>query len=110
MKFNFPISSATAVLAWGLVQWKNAYVNAGLHAEMLDCIKWSLDFLLKCWKPDQQVLYGQVQTIFDLDLLNDNELFKSSLVSRHSYVVIVKIANLFCMLLFSFVLRSSKTL
>ena len=60
VKFNFPISSATAVLAWGLVQWKDAYQAAGQYTQMLDSIKWSLDFFLKCWKPNQNKLYGQV--------------------------------------------------
>ena len=60
VKFNFPISSATSVLAWGLVQWEDAYASVGLHEQMLDSIKWSLDYFLKCWKPDKNVLYGQV--------------------------------------------------
>lgn len=62
VKFNFPISSATVVLAWGLAQWEDTYQDIGLHERVLDSIKWSLDYFLKCWKPDEQILYGQVRT------------------------------------------------
>ena len=60
VKFNFPISSATAVLAWGLAQWRDAYVYAGLLDEMLDSIKWPLDYFLKCWRSGENVYYAQV--------------------------------------------------
>jgi hypothetical protein len=60
VKFNLPISSAVAILGWGLAQWEDAYKTAGQYDAMLDCIKWPLDFFLKCWRKNENELYGQV--------------------------------------------------
>ncbi|KAK7471383.1 hypothetical protein BaRGS_00035989 [Batillaria attramentaria] len=59
VKFNFPMAYTTVVLNWGLLEFKDAYVDSGLLDEMYDCVKWPLDYLLKCHVADD-VLYVQV--------------------------------------------------
>nr|ABD24274.1 endo-beta-1,4-glucanase [Ampullaria crossean] len=59
VKFNFPMAWSTAVLTWGLLQFKDAYQAAGQLEWMYESIKWPLDYLLKCHVSDN-VLYVQV--------------------------------------------------
>ena len=62
VKFNFPMAASTTLLGLRLATWPESYESAGLTAKMLDSIKWPLDYLLKCWKPDpvDPVYYAQV--------------------------------------------------
>lgn len=66
VKFNFPMSYSTVVLNWGYLRYKDAYDAAGQADWLLDCVKWPLDYLLKCYipndvsDPDDDVLYVQV--------------------------------------------------
>ena len=46
-------------LAWGLLEFKDAYDDAGQLEAMYDSIKWPLEYLLKCHTKDDE-LYVQV--------------------------------------------------
>lgn len=46
-------------LAWGLLEFKDAYEAAGQLDYMYDCIQWPLDYLMKCHVAPH-VFYGQV--------------------------------------------------
>ncbi len=59
VKFNFPMAQSTSTLIWGLLEYKDAYVAAGEYDNMLDSIKWPLDYFIKCHVEDN-VVYGQV--------------------------------------------------
>ncbi|XP_046566268.1 endoglucanase 4-like isoform X3 [Haliotis rubra] len=59
VKFNFPMSWSTTILTWSLLQWKEAYVESGQYDNMLDSIRWPLDYLLKCHTAKDE-LYVQV--------------------------------------------------
>ena len=48
VKFNFPQAASVTVLAWGILSFWDGYVRAGQLANVLDSIKWPLDYLLKC--------------------------------------------------------------
>lgn len=65
-------------LAWGLLEFKDAYVDAGQLNYMYDCIRWPLDFLLKC-HVTQYEFYGQVGWLFIITyaLLADSILFST---------------------------------
>ena len=57
--FGWPLASATTVLAWGLLEYEDAYTQAGELGHMLATVKWPLDWLLKAHvAPD--MLYVQV--------------------------------------------------
>ncbi|GAB1606008.1 uncharacterized protein LOC115217910 [Argonauta hians] len=47
VKFGFTMASATTVLLWGLVEFREAYERTGLLKDMLDCVRWPLDYFLK---------------------------------------------------------------
>ncbi|XP_060582482.1 endoglucanase A-like [Ruditapes philippinarum] len=59
VKFNFPMAYTTTMLAWGYLEWKDAYTQSGQHQQILDAIKWPLDYLLKCHVAPHE-LYVQV--------------------------------------------------
>ncbi|CAG2205325.1 E3.2.1.4 [Mytilus edulis] len=59
VKFGFPQASAVTLLTWGLLQYKDAYEASGQLDDMYDCIRWPLEWLLKC-HTGQNELYIQV--------------------------------------------------
>ncbi|XP_046344335.2 endoglucanase 4-like isoform X1 [Haliotis rufescens] len=59
VKFNLPMAFTTTILTWSLIQWKDAYQKSGQLDHMYDCIKWPLDYLLKCHTAKDE-LYVQV--------------------------------------------------
>ena len=38
---------STTILLWGLLKYHDAYDNAGELGNMLDCVKWPLDYFIK---------------------------------------------------------------
>ena len=60
VKFGFPMAYSTAVLAWGLVEYRDAYQASGELDNMLDCIKWPLDYFIKAHTAKFE-FYGQVK-------------------------------------------------
>ncbi|KAL3861575.1 hypothetical protein ACJMK2_007601 [Sinanodonta woodiana] len=59
VKFGLPMAYSVTMLAWGLLEWKQAYEQSGQLQYMLDSIKWPLDYLLKCHTAEHE-LYVQV--------------------------------------------------
>ncbi|XP_005111868.2 endoglucanase E-4 [Aplysia californica] len=59
VKFNFPMAYSTTVLTWGYLLYPDAYRAAGQEDKILDCIKWPLQYLLKCHTGPNE-LYVQV--------------------------------------------------
>jgi hypothetical protein len=65
VKFAFPMASALTMLAWGVAQYRDAYVQAGQLDEALATIRWGTDWLLKAHTAPNE-LWGQVG-LGDLD-------------------------------------------
>ena len=59
VKFGFPMAFSVTMLSWGLVEYKDAYEDAGELNYMLDCIKWPLDYFIKAHTKKNE-FYGQV--------------------------------------------------
>ena len=59
VKFALPMAWSTTVLNWGLIEYWDAYTNAGELQNALDGVKWPLDWLLKA-SPDPGTFYCQV--------------------------------------------------
>ena len=60
MKYSFPMAWTTTTLAWGLIEFRDAYVSTRQLDFMLDSIKWPLDYFIKCHVSGTQ-FYGQVR-------------------------------------------------
>ena len=56
VKFNFPGASAMTLLAWSGIEFKNGYKSAGQYEILLETVKWSTDYFIKC-HPEKDVLY-----------------------------------------------------
>ena len=60
VKFGFPMAWAVTTLAWGVIEFKEAYVDIGEYQNVLDSLKWVTDYFIKA-HPSKYVLYGQVR-------------------------------------------------
>jgi|GEM_PF-343631 len=60
VKFNFPMAFSTTLLAWAIVDFGNGFTQIDQLTPMLANLHWATDYLLKCWDPVNQRLYGQV--------------------------------------------------
>ncbi len=54
------MASSATVLAWGLIEYRDAYEASGELDYMLDCIKWATDYFLKCHTGPKE-FYAQVR-------------------------------------------------
>ncbi|CAG0886961.1 unnamed protein product [Darwinula stevensoni] len=59
VKFGFPMAYTTTVLAWGMVEYANAYNKAGLAAAGRAQLRWATDYFIKA-HPSAKKLFGQV--------------------------------------------------
>jgi hypothetical protein len=60
VKFNLPQASALTMLSWGAATYKQAYEKSGQLDEILDTIRWGVDYLLK----SHVVENGQTQELW----------------------------------------------
>ncbi len=62
-KFGFPMAASMTMLAWGGLQYNQAYATSGQLDELLGTIKWGTDYILKAHETDSQgtkAFWGQV--------------------------------------------------
>jgi endoglucanase len=59
VKFGFPMAASATMLAWGMVEYRDAYEKAGQLKYALDNLKWATDYFLKAHTAPME-LYGQV--------------------------------------------------
>ncbi|GAB2959952.1 glycoside hydrolase family 9 protein [Nonomuraea fastidiosa] len=59
VKFGFPMAFSATMLAWGAVEYRDAYVSSGQLTHLLNNLKWVNDYFIKA-HPSPNVLYGQV--------------------------------------------------
>lgn len=59
VKFNLPMAYTTTMLAWEVMEYKDAFEKSGQLQYMMDQIKWASDYFIKC-HPSKDVYYYQV--------------------------------------------------
>ena len=59
VKFGLPMAASATMLAWGIVDYRNAYVQTGQLSNALDQLKWATDYFIKA-HPTANELYGQI--------------------------------------------------
>lgn len=59
VKFNLPMSYTCSMLAWSVIQDRDAYEECGQLQYILDNIRWGNDYFIKC-HPEANVYYYQV--------------------------------------------------
>lgn len=63
VKFNFPLAFSVVNLAWGGIEYYDAYQKSGQLEHLIQNTKWATDYLLNSFandNPGEYVLYGQV--------------------------------------------------
>ncbi len=63
VKFNFPLAFSVTTLAWGGIEYYDAYKKSGQLIHLSQNIKWVTDYFLNAFAndtPGEYVLYGQV--------------------------------------------------
>ncbi|MFI7702986.1 glycoside hydrolase family 9 protein [Nonomuraea sp. NPDC049480] len=59
VKFGFPMAFSATMLAWGAVEYRDAYASSGQLTHLLNNLKFVNDYFIKA-HPSPNVLYGQV--------------------------------------------------
>ena len=59
MKFGFPMAATTTLLAWGGIEYEDAYKKSGQYEYLLDNLRWVNDYFIKA-HPAPNLLWGQV--------------------------------------------------
>jgi endoglucanase len=59
VKFGLPMAASATMLAWGIVDYRNAYVQTGQLNTALDQLKWATDYFIKAHTAANE-LYGQI--------------------------------------------------
>ncbi|MPZ85939.1 MAG: endoglucanase [Actinophytocola sp.] len=59
VKFGFPMAASATMLAWGAVEYRDAYAAAGRLDELRSNLRWVNDYFITA-HPAPNVLYGQV--------------------------------------------------
>jgi endoglucanase len=59
VKFGLPMAASATMLAWGIVDYRAAYVSTGQLNTALDQLKWATDYFIKA-HPSANELYGQI--------------------------------------------------
>jgi endoglucanase len=63
VKFGFPMAASATTLAWGGIEYYDAYQQSGQLVHLTQNLKWVTDYFLKAFandNPDNYVFYGQV--------------------------------------------------
>nr|XP_039252311.1 uncharacterized protein LOC120329657 [Styela clava] len=64
VKFNFPMAFSLTTLAWGGIQFRDAYKDAGEYHNMIDCMKWTVEYFIKCHVSKYELI-AQVGSVQD---------------------------------------------
>ena len=63
MKFGFPMAFTITTVAWSVMEFGKAYIQAELYDRVLDMIKWGTDYFMKA-HPEDDLFYVQVTPFF----------------------------------------------
>ena len=63
LKISFTMASSITVLAWGAYEWSETYSNHGLINRMKEMLKWPLDYLMKTFNKDTEMIFTMVELI-----------------------------------------------
>ncbi|XP_002739246.1 uncharacterized protein LOC100366322 [Saccoglossus kowalevskii] len=62
LKLGLPMAYSATVLAWGFIDFEDAYEAAGEVDNMLACLKWFSDYFIKCHTQEHE-LYAHVGSV-----------------------------------------------
>ena len=66
VKFGYPMAASMTMLAWGVLEFKRAYMVADEYRNALAAVKWGTDYFIKCHTGEFE-FFGQVWQTKDLN-------------------------------------------
>ena len=69
VKYSFPMASATAVLAWALLEFPQGFVAAGRMASVKESVRWGADYLMAAHKNNSFVVQVSLGRILAISIL-----------------------------------------
>lgn len=48
VKYNFPMAFSTTMVAWGVIEFRKAYLASHQIPHVMNALKWTTDYFLKC--------------------------------------------------------------
>ena len=66
VKFGYPMAASMTMLAWGVSEFKRAYMISNEYRNALAAVKWGADYFIKCHTAEFE-FYGQVYQTKDLN-------------------------------------------
>ena len=92
VKFGLPMAYSVTVLTWGLLRYNDAYVAAGELKNMLDCIKWPLDYFMKAHTSKYE-FYAQVRghlvTLSTTRIVKKNNITKNKKKNNRQFYKLI---------------------
>lgn len=85
MKSTYPIAFATTMLAWGLLDYNDAYVQPNEHLKLMSNLKWSANYLIAC-HIDTNKLVAQVGN-YNEDLMDWKRAEEIEPEERSVYII-----------------------
>nr|CAB3262581.1 uncharacterized protein LOC100180615 [Phallusia mammillata] len=61
VKYGFPMAFSTTMMAWGLLEFRNAYLASYQIPHAMNALKWATDYFIKCHVSKFE-FYGQIST------------------------------------------------
>jgi len=61
VKYSFPMAFSTTLIAWGVQEFRNAYLASQQIPHVMNALKWATDYFVKCHVSPFE-LYGQVKS------------------------------------------------
>ncbi len=60
LKLSYPLSASVSFLAWGLLEFRGAYIKSGQYDAARRDLKVAADYLLACYDPAAKTFIGQI--------------------------------------------------
>jgi len=80
------MASSVTLLAWGIIQYRDAYQAAGELDNALDSIKWATDYFIKAHTAKYE-FYGQVSANLDV-CITARQIYELQIVLFFGWLII----------------------
>ncbi|MBN1696721.1 MAG: glycoside hydrolase family 9 protein [Spirochaetales bacterium] len=84
VKFGLPQSYAASTLAWGVYEFKDAFVQIDEYEHIMEILRWFSDYFLRCWN-GSRFIYHVGEGSVDHNYWGPPELQKTEDFERPSY-------------------------
>lgn len=80
MKWGLPKASMLTMIAWGIVEFKDAYKSVNEYNEATSMLKWGTQYLINCHSSKEQFIGQYGDSTIDFQYFGPPELYEEWLV------------------------------